>query len=58
MTRLVTIDAPHFCASFVTDGVVQRAAPIIKYMIGWSDVQVRAYVAKKRWKATVSRGAS
>jgi hypothetical protein len=51
--RLVRIDAPHFVAGFETDGAVQRAAPILKYMMGWPDDKVRAYLRVKGWVATV-----
>ena len=45
------ITAPHFCAGLETRaGVVQRAAPIIKYMRGWETWRVRDYCAGKNWK--------
>jgi hypothetical protein len=48
---LMQITAPHFCAGLETrSGVVQRAAPIIKYMKGWHTEKVREYCAKKSWK--------
>jgi hypothetical protein len=50
---LVRIEAPHFVAGLETDGVVRLAAPIIRYMVGWSDDRVRAYVSSKGWKARV-----
>ena len=50
---LVRIVAPHFVAGLETDGTVQRAAPIIKYMVGWTDDHVRAYVKEKGWKASI-----
>jgi hypothetical protein len=49
--RLVRIVAPHFVAGLETDGVVRRAAPIIRYMIGWTDDGVRDYVARRGWLA-------
>ncbi len=49
---LVRIVAPHFVAGFETDGVVRRAAPIIRYMLGWSDARARSYIASKGWKAS------
>lgn len=48
---VVTIDAPHFNAGIVAEnGKVVRAAPIIRYMIGWTGVQVRDYCRKKGWR--------
>lgn len=51
--RLIRVVAPHFVAGFVTNGTVYKAAPILKYMIGWSDDKARVYIAKKGWKASV-----
>jgi hypothetical protein len=51
--KLVRVVAPHFVAGFETDGVVRRAAPIIKYLVGKSDDEVRAYIKRKRWVASV-----
>lgn len=50
--RLVRVVAPHFVAGFETDGVVRRAAPIIKYMLGWSNERARAYITSKGWTAS------
>jgi len=50
---LVRVVAPHFVAGFETDGIVRRAAPIIKYLVGKTDNQARAYIASKGWKASV-----
>ena len=41
---LVRIVAPHFVAGIETDGTVRRAAPIIGYMLGWTDAEVREHV--------------
>ena len=46
---LYRITAPHFVAGFLCDVVVRQAAPIIRYMEGWSLRQVVAYVQRKRW---------
>lgn len=46
---LVRVVAPHFVAGFVIDGVVRRAAPILAYMIGWTDQRAFNYITKKRW---------
>jgi hypothetical protein len=50
---LICIDAPHFCAGVVVDerGTVVRAAPIVRYMIGWPAKRVTAYAGRKGWKA-------
>jgi hypothetical protein len=50
------IVAPHFVAGIeCRDGRVVWAAPIVRYMIGWSEDHVRAYVAKRGWSATRHR---
>jgi hypothetical protein len=51
--KLVRVVAPHFVAGFETDGIVRRAAPIIKYMVGKTNDEARAYIQKKGWKASV-----
>lgn len=51
--RLVRVVAPHFVAGFETDGIVRRAAPILKYLVGKTDHEARRYIAKKGWKASV-----
>lgn len=51
---LAQIKATHFTAGIVmTDDVVIEAAPIIKYMRGWTRAAVRNYCNKKRWKISV-----
>lgn len=50
---LVRVVAPHFVAGFETDGNVQRAAPIIKYMVGWTDAYARHYIKQKGWIASI-----
>lgn len=52
-SKLIRVIAPHFVAGFETDGVVIRAAPIMKYMVGWTDEKTRSYILKKGWTATV-----
>jgi len=46
------IDAPFFYAGLVLNehGIVIRAAPIIRYMVGHSAVWVRKYAAHRGWK--------
>lgn len=50
--RLIRVVAPHFVAGFITDGIVRRAAPILKYLEGKTDEEARAYIASKGWKAS------
>ena len=50
--RLLMLKAPHFTAgAVVLDGatVVTDAAPICRYMIGWTEEAVRAYAARRGW---------
>ena len=51
--RLVRVVAPHFVAGFETDGIVRRAAPILKTLIGKSDDYAREVFARYGWKASV-----
>ena len=51
--RLIRVVAPHFVAGFITDGSVNHSAPILHYMVGWSDEKAREYIQKKGWKASV-----
>lgn len=49
------IVAPHFVAGvIVEEGNVTRAAPIVGYMLGWSEERVRTYVRRRGWTATRS----
>ncbi|WP_157787984.1 hypothetical protein [Bradyrhizobium elkanii] len=46
---MIIIDAPHFYAAVVvgqTNRVI-RAAPILRYMIGWDRQRVLAYADRK-----------
>ena len=56
--KLVRVVAPHFVAGFETDGVVRRAAPIIKHLVGKSDDYAREVIARYGWKASVIDGSS
>jgi hypothetical protein len=47
---LVQITAPHFCAGIVVEGVVRDAAPIVKYMRGWTLDKVTSYCAQRHWQ--------
>lgn len=56
---MLTIDAPHFYAAVVPDEhnrYIRTAAPIVKYMVGWTPDQVREYCAKKGWKVVEVAG--
>lgn len=51
---LAQITAPYFCAGiFLVDGVVTEAAPIVKYMRGWSRDKVRDYCHQKMWHIAI-----
>jgi hypothetical protein len=54
--KLIRVVAKHFVAGFETDGTVRRAAPILKYLVGWSDDRARKYIASKGWKASIIEG--
>lgn len=49
---LARITAPHFCAGLVFDGNMRviEAAPILRYMIGWSAGRVIDYCSRKHWQ--------
>jgi hypothetical protein len=48
---LVVIDAPNFCAGLVArDGRVIEAAPILRYMKGWTGRRVADYCMAKGWR--------
>lgn len=49
---LLQITAPHFCAGLVANSsyVVQEAAPIIRYMVGWRTLRVWQYCTRKGWR--------
>jgi hypothetical protein len=45
------IEAPHFVAGIVfRDRIAVDAAPIVKYMHGWSVERVRDYCQRKEWE--------
>lgn len=56
MSSMIRIEAPHFVAGAVLDerGFVVRAAPIIRYMIGWPEIKVYNYCRRKSWHASES----
>ena len=47
---MLRISAPHFVAGIVQGGM---AAPIIRYMKGWTLAQIRAYCDRKGWHVEV-----
>ncbi len=47
---LIRVVAPHFVAGLETDGIVRRAAPILKYLIGKTDVEAATYIRSKGWR--------
>jgi hypothetical protein len=51
--KLIRVVAPHFVAGFESDGIVQRAAPILKYLVGKSDDEARTYIKRKGWQASI-----
>jgi hypothetical protein len=52
--RLARIEAPHFVAYLVTvNGRCTEAAPILGWAIGKTESELRAYFARKNWKAIV-----
>lgn len=51
--KLAQITAPHFVAGLIfIDRKVVEAAPIIRYMEGWTADLVKQYVDKKKWSIT------
>ena len=45
------ITANHFCACVdIQNGLVKEAAPILRYMRGWSQIKVINYCHTKGWK--------
>jgi hypothetical protein len=47
----VRVVARHFVAGLVAvDGRVVRAAPILRYMLGWDGARVATYVQAKGWE--------
>jgi hypothetical protein len=51
---MVVVDAPHFYAAIVFEGlIVVRAAPILAWTIGKKADYLSAYFQRKGWKATL-----
>lgn len=50
--RLARVEAPHFVAGLITiDGRCTEAAPILRWAIGRTEDELRAYFGQKGWKA-------
>jgi len=48
--RLVQISSSYFTAGIILEGKkVVKAAPILKYMLGWTLSRVLSYCKYKRW---------
>lgn len=48
---LLRIEAPHFVAGLVVEeGRVKSAAPILRYMVGWTRSRVAFYCHSKGWR--------
>lgn len=54
-TGLFRITAPHFVAGlFLCGGYVSTAAPIIRYMKGWTYNHVHSYCKANKWKLEIA----
>lgn len=52
---MLQIKAPHFTAGLVLSSypnynLCTRAAPIIKYMVGWTEAKIVKYCERKNWR--------
>jgi hypothetical protein len=51
---LVRVVAPHFVAGLIMrDDVCVEAAPILRWALGKSRDELRAYFARKGWRASI-----
>ncbi len=49
--QLLSIDAPHFyCGLVLSNDRVVRAAPIVRYMVGWPRRRVEGYCRARNWR--------
>ena len=56
MKQLAFIESNYFTACAVIEkGVIIKAAPIIKYMVGKDVAYIKNYCNKKKWKINFSR---
>jgi hypothetical protein len=54
---MIIIDAPHFYAAVILKGdTVGKAAPIVRYMVGWSRARVIEYCKRKKYKTLLIHG--
>lgn len=54
---MIVIDSPGFYAAVILDhSRVVRAAPILKYMLGWSTYRVINYALAKGWRVACRFG--
>jgi len=44
--KFLRIEAPHFVAGIT---IKETAAPILKYMLNWTEEEIRRYCKKKGW---------
>lgn len=50
MVRLMQIDSPHYCAGLIIkNGIVIKAAPIIKWMVGKDFNFIISYLNSKKY---------
>lgn len=56
VTGKVRRGGQSFVAGFESNGRVIRAAPLIRFLVGLSDSEVRAIIKKNKWRATVLTG--
>ena len=51
---LLQVTAPYFCAGVeIKNDKVTTCAPILKYMSGWSEFEVKRYCNNKHWDVEV-----
>ena len=49
------IDAPHFCCGVVLRGDrVIRAAPIVRYLLGWNVRRLTRYGEEQGWRIEIA----
>jgi len=55
MTKGFRVVAPHFVAGgSILDGRCIEAAPIIHYMVGWTEQRIEEYCQRKGWECEFS----
>lgn len=54
---VVGITSSYFCAGLVIrGGKVIKAAPILRYMTGWTPERIKGYASRKGWKIDAPAG--